>query len=70
MKHYFFSFSIEKIGVIASELSEQNSRDQLNRELSQMYGPDAVSVTEFRVATDSEIDDYNSRKESSNVLLN
>lgn len=65
IEYFYFAFAIERVGVIASDLSEQGSRDQLNRELSQMYGPDSVEVQEFRVATQEEIDSYNARKEQS-----
>lgn len=57
--HYFFAYTIKNEGVINSTLSEQETRDKLNRELASFYGPDGLDLVELRPATEEEVAAYN-----------
>jgi hypothetical protein len=56
--HYYFSFSYSDQGIVLSKLTVQETRDKLNRELAALFGPEGVTVTDFRVATEAEAKDY------------
>ncbi len=55
-RFYYFSYKLVNDGVFESALTEQETRDKLNRELAAVYGPDGVTVTEMREATETEVD--------------
>lgn len=55
---YYFSYSFSNEGILESRLGDQETRDKLNRELASLYGPDGVTVTELRTATEAEISEY------------
>lgn len=55
---YLFSFMFTIGGIVESSEDAQTARDRLNQELSLFYGPDTVTVTEFREATPSEVSEY------------
>lgn len=56
--NYTFTFTFSASGVVTSNLGLQEARDQFNRELGTYYSPDAVEITEFRVATPEEVAEY------------
>ena len=57
VEFYFFKYTFENEGILTSRLGEQGTRDKLNRELASIYGPDGVTVTEFRTATETEVEE-------------
>jgi hypothetical protein len=54
-QYVFFSFSFANSGILKTAMSEQETRDKLNRELAAIYGPEGLTITEFRPATDEEV---------------
>jgi hypothetical protein len=56
--YYFFSYTFANEGILQSKLGDVETRDKLNRELAAIYGPDGVTVTELRTATETEVSEY------------
>lgn len=56
--YVYFSFKYEDQGIIKTTMNETDTRDKLNRELATLFGPEGITITEFRPATDTEVSEY------------
>lgn len=53
---YYFTFSFKVGGIVDSEKPQDEVLESLKNDLTMVYGPEGFEITEFRPATEEEIE--------------
>lgn len=67
LKYYKFEYTFAIEGVVESDMTIEEARDKLNRDLAMIYGPDGVRISDFREANPDETEMYLSQKAESEL---